>query len=156
MSDVRHLLIEKHYNSALLSALEQLRSRSGAYSVTLDDHPESFKRIAAGPLQPRQTVIIFFALGYNVPREEARNRLLDFLGILSRLDLGLSDYKDFFGFRTAWSTRLVLLLRSIFVSSFSTVRSANAISFAIPTPSSRLSRSSKSAHPLGLSDRPLR
>src|SRR2546430_16560613 len=77
---------------------------------------------------------------------------LDFLRILSRLDLSLRDNDDFFGFRNTWSSRLVLLLRSSLLSSFSTVRSARAISFAIPTPSSRLSRSEKSAHPLGLSD----
>src|SRR5207247_11059062 len=75
---------------------------------------------------------------------------------LCRLDLGLLDYEEFLCFRTTWSTRLVLLLRSILVSSFSTVLSANAISFAILTLSSRLSRPSKSAHPLGLSYRPRR
>ena len=67
MSDVGHLFIQKHDNSALLFALEQLGSRSGAYSVSLDDHPESFERIAASPMQSRQAVIVFFPLGYNVP-----------------------------------------------------------------------------------------
>ena len=67
MSNVCHLLIQKHDNSALLFTLEQLGSRSGAYSVSLDDHPESFKRIAASPLQSRQAVVVFLAFGYDVP-----------------------------------------------------------------------------------------
>ncbi len=155
MSDVRDLLVQKYDDSALLFTLEQLGSCSGAYSISLDDHPEFFKRLAASSLESSQAIVVLFALGYDLAGEEARDSLLDFLWILCRLDLGLGDYEDFLCFRTR-STRLVLLLRSTLVSSFSTVRSANAISFAIPTPSSRLSRSSKSAHPRGLSDRPRR
>jgi hypothetical protein len=154
--DECYLLVEKYDNSALLSTLEQLGSRSSAYSISLNDHPEFFKRLAASSLQSSQAVVVLFAFSYDLTGEQACYCFLDFLRILSRLDLGLSDYEDSFCFNTTWSTRLVLLLRSSLLSSFSTVRSANAISFAIPTPSSRLSRSSKSAHPLGLSDLPLR
>ena len=156
MPDVRYLLVQKYDDSALLFTLEQLGSRSGMYSVPLNDHPEFFKGPAASILQSSQAVVVFFAFGYYVPREQACYRFLDFLRVFSRLDLGFRDYEDLLGLRTTWSTRLVLLLRSSLLSSFSTVRSANAISFAIPTPSSRVSRSSKSAHPLGLSDRPRR
>src|SRR6266481_6126828 len=156
MPDVRDLLVQKYDDSALLFTLEQLRSCSSAYSIPLDNHPEPFERLALGPREPRQAVVVLFALGYDLAREQARYRFLDFLRILSRLDLGLSDYEDFFRFMTTCSTRLVLLLRSSLLSSFSTVRSANAISFAIPTPSSRLSRSAKSANPRGLSDLRLR
>jgi hypothetical protein len=156
MPDVRHLLVQKYDDSAFFFTLEQLGSCSSAYSIPLDDHPEFFKRRAASPLQSSQAIVVFFALSYYVPREQARNGFLDFLGIFGRLDLGFGDYEDFLGFRTTWSTRLVLLLRSSLLSSFSTVRSANAISFAIPTPSSRLSRSVKSASPRGLSDLLLR
>jgi hypothetical protein len=156
MPDVRDLLVQKYDDSALLFTLEQLGSRSSTYSVPLDDHPELFKRLAPSPREPSQAIVVLFALSYDLAGEQTRYSFLDFLRILSRLDLGLDDYEDFLRFRTTWSTRLVLLLRSNLVSSFSTVRSANAISFAIPTPSSRLSRSSKSAHPLGLSDRPRR
>ena len=156
MPDVRYLLVQKHDDSALLFSLEQLGSCGSTYSISLDDHSEFFKRLAASSLESGQAIVVLFTLRYDLAGEEARNRLLDFLRILSRLDLSLGDYKDFLCFKTTWSTRLVLLLRSTLVSSFSTVRSANAISFAIPTPSSRLSRSAKSAHPLGLSDRLLR
>jgi hypothetical protein len=156
MPDVGYLLVQKYDDSALLFTLEQLGSCSSAYSIPLDDHPEFFKRFAASPPQSGQAIVVFFAFSYYVAGEQARYRFLDFLRILSRLDLGLSDYEDPFRFRTACNTRLVLLLRSSLLSSFSTVRSAKAISLAIPTPSSRLSRSSKSAHPLGLSDRPRR
>lgn len=154
--DVRYLLVQKYDNSALFFTFEQLGSCSSTYSIPLDDHPEFFKRLAASPLQSSEAIIVLFAFGYNVAREQARYGFLDFLGVLSRLDLGFCGYEDFFGLRTTWSTRLVLLLRSSLLSSFSTVRSANAISFAIPTPSSRLSRSEKSGHPLGLSNLPLR
>src|SRR5207249_5113760 len=154
--DVRYLLVLKYDDSTFLFALEYLGSRCSAYSVPLDDHPEFFKRLAASSLESSQAIVVLFALGYDLAGEEARDSLLDFLRTLSRLDLGLGDYEDFLRFRTTWSIRLVLLLRSTLLSSFSIVRSANAISFAIPTPSSRLSRSSKSAHPLGLSDRPRR
>ena len=51
MPDECYLLVEKYDNSALLSTLEQLRSRSSTYSVPLDDHPESFKRSAASSLK---------------------------------------------------------------------------------------------------------
>jgi len=154
--DVRHLLVQKHDYSAFFFPLEELGSYSCTYSVPLDNHPELFKRLAPIPREPSQAIVVLFALGYDLAREQAHYGFLDFLRILCRLDLGLSDYEDFFRFRTTWSTRLVLLFRSSLLSSFSTVRSANAISFAIPTPSSRLSRSAKSAHPLGLSDRLLR
>ena len=156
MPDIGYLLVQKHDDSTFLFPLEQLGSSSSAYSIPLDDHPEFFKRLAASPLQSSQAIVVLLALGYDLAGEQARYRFLDFLRILSRLDLGLCDYEDFLRFSTTWSTRLVLLFRSSLLSSFSTVRSANAISFAIPTPSSRLSRSSKSAHPRGLSDRPRR
>src|SRR5216683_1802641 len=156
MPDVGYLLVQKYDDSTFLFPLKQLGSCSSAYSIPLDDHPEFFKRLAGSSLESSQTIVVLFALSNHIAREEASDSLLDLLRILSRLDLGLGDYENFFRFRTTWSTRLVLLLRSTLLSSFSTVRSAKAISFAIPTPSSRLSRSSKSAHPLGLSDRPRR
>ena len=156
MPDVSDLLVQKYDDSALLFTLEQLGSRGSAYSIPLDDHSEFFKRLAANSPESSQAIVVLFALGHDLAGEEASDGFLDFLWILCRLDLGLSDYEDFLRFSTTWSTRLVLLFKSSFLSSFSTVRSANAISFAMPTPSSRLSRSSKSAHPLGLSDRPRR
>ena len=92
MSDIRYLLVQKYDDSALLFALEQLGSCSGTYSVPLDDHPEFLKRLAASPLQPSQTVVVYLALSYYVAREEARDGFLDFLRILCRLDLGFRDY----------------------------------------------------------------
>jgi hypothetical protein len=67
VSDVRHLFVQKYYDSAFLFTLEQLGSCSSAYSIPLDDHPEFFKRLAASPLQPSQAIVVFFAFSYYVP-----------------------------------------------------------------------------------------
>ena len=112
MPDECYLLVEKYDNSTLVSTLEQLGSRSSAYSIPLNDHPEFFKRSAASSLKSSQAIVVLFTLSYELAREEARNGFLDFLRILCRLDLGLSDYEDLLCFRTTWSTRLVLLFRS--------------------------------------------
>jgi hypothetical protein len=64
MPDVGYLLVQKHDDSALLFTLEQLGSCSSAYSISLDDRPEFFKRLAASPLQSSQAIVVFFAFGY--------------------------------------------------------------------------------------------
>ena len=69
MPDVRDLLVQKHDDSALLFTLEQLGSCSSAYSISLDDHPEFFKRFAASPLQSSEAIVVFFTFGYYVTRE---------------------------------------------------------------------------------------
>src|SRR5256886_17567429 len=100
--------------------------RCSTCSAVLDDHREFLTRLGASSLSSSQAIVVLFALGYDLAGEEARDSLLDFLRTLSRLDLGLGDYEDFLRFRTTWSIRLVLLLRSTLLSSFSIVRSANA------------------------------
>src|SRR4029077_16812886 len=78
-------------------------------------------------------------------------RLLVFLGVFGWADLGFAvDEECQLG--SVLSRRPVRLLRSFFVSSFSTTRSAMAMSFPTPTFSSRSSRSRKSAQFLGRSD----
>jgi len=66
MPDECYLLVEKYDNSALLSTLEQLRSRSSAYSISLNDHPEFFKRSAASSLKSSHAVVVFFAFSYDL------------------------------------------------------------------------------------------
>jgi hypothetical protein len=65
--DVRYLLIQKYDDPAFLFALEQLGSCSSAYSIPLDDHLESFERLAASPLKSSKAIIVFFAFSYHVP-----------------------------------------------------------------------------------------
>lgn len=67
MSDVCYLFVQKYDDSAFFLALEQLGSRGSAYSVPLDDHPESFKRRPASSLQPGQAVVVLFSFSYDIP-----------------------------------------------------------------------------------------
>jgi hypothetical protein len=66
---VRDLFVQKYDNSTLFFALEQLGSCGSAYSIPLDDHPESFERRAASSLESSQAIVVLFTFGYDLAGE---------------------------------------------------------------------------------------
>jgi len=116
--DEANLLFRKYDDSALLFTLEQSDRGSGGVFYPLDDHLGIFRATRPGRREPSQPIVVLFRLHYDLAGEQARYSFLDFLRILSRLDLGLRRLRGFFPFQGYWSTRLVLLLSSSLLSSF--------------------------------------
>src|SRR5207249_3182698 len=123
-------------------------------SVTLKNHPKPLKRGLILPLENYLPTPLIELSNLHFASENVGHGFFDFLGVLSRPDFRFAMDEEA-QFRSNFSRRAVRLLRSFFVSSFSTTRSAMAMSFPTPTFSSLSSRSRKSAQFLGRSDLPL-
>ena len=94
MPGVGDLFVEKHDNSTLCHAFEQLSPRGGTYPIALQDHPEPLKRPVSLSHQFGGTIIVYLALNLDVSREEVGQGFLDSLAYFCRIDLSLSNNYD--------------------------------------------------------------
>jgi len=94
MPGVGDLFVEKHDNSVLCHAFEQLSPRGGTYPIALQDHPEPLKRPVSLSHQFGGTIIVYLALNLDFSREEVGQGFLDSLAYFCRIDLSLSNNYD--------------------------------------------------------------
>ncbi len=66
MSDVSHLLVQKHDYSAFFFPLEELGPCGCTYSISLQDHPEFFQGLASSPVKSSEAIVVLFPFGYDV------------------------------------------------------------------------------------------
>lgn len=96
MSSVSDLFVEENYDRLIVQSFEELSPSSSTYPVSLQDHPEPFKRFFSLSNKSGRTVIVRFSGGFYFANEQVGKGFFHPFNDFCRIDWCVCYYSDFF------------------------------------------------------------